>query len=92
MVYNVTIEYTEVMTLVAPNDCFECNLGPINLSDAIYQAELWLDKFSFETLYILNAYTGEVLATFASEDAEIPEDAFDEVGFDAYMGCYSYEC
>lgn len=35
----------------------------------------------------------EILREFAEEDEdEIPDDYYDELGFNPYMGCYDFDC
>ena len=93
MVYNLTLPYAEIMNLVVPGGCYERNLGPTTLDDAIMQAEKDANRLGFDCIYILNSLTGEIIAELSAEQ----EDDFDgdwdrEMGFDPYEGCYTWDC
>jgi hypothetical protein len=58
-----------------------------------------LARVSGKTLSLIDKETGEVVAFFDPDDEEEDDDYCDdffddcdECGFDAYCGCYTYDC
>ena len=50
-------------------------------------------KRSPEAVVVEDSATGEILWNITSDEIlDCPDDCWDEVGFDPYEGCYTYDC
>lgn len=63
----------------------------IDYAYEVYDATVKLAELLCETANLVDGETGEVLACSADFDDE-PAGIDDDCGFDAYEGCYTFDC
>lgn len=68
------------------------------LDDMFERAQNLLEKDGFCTVDILDARTGEVIATITTDENDEDDDdcrcynPYEEMGFNPYLGDYDYDC
>lgn len=72
----------------------EYTYNHIGFDDVLGRAHDLILNERFSTVDIVDANTGEVIATLDTDeyDEEDDYDPFDEMGFNPYLGDYDYDC